>query len=102
MSEDVAARLVKVMRNNNPDFVYETLAGGHHVHMDSPDEVAAIINNFLGRPFDNSGSEEKENMKASTKKMPITRTFITNHNTPLAALNMLLPRKRRKKGNNEV
>ena len=62
MSEDVAARLVKVMRNNNPDFVYETLAGGHHVHMDSPGEVAAIVNNFLGRPFDNSGSEEKENM----------------------------------------
>ncbi len=65
MAEDVAARIVKVMKNNNPDFVYHSVEGGHHVHMDKADEVAAVVAEFINRPFDNSGTEEKENMKFS-------------------------------------
>jgi len=62
MPEDAAMRLIKVMINNNPNFVYETLDGGHHCHMDSPDDVASVVNSFLGRTFDKNGSEEKRNV----------------------------------------
>jgi molybdopterin-guanine dinucleotide biosynthesis protein A len=65
MSDDVAERLINVMKNNNSDFVYKTIEGGHHVHMDKAADVAKIVSKFLASPFTNSGSEEKENMTFS-------------------------------------
>lgn len=62
MSEDVAERILRAYVSNNPDFEYRTVVGGHHAHMNHPEEVAPIINKFLGKKFMNKGTEEKESM----------------------------------------
>lgn len=62
MSEDVFERILKVFKENNPDFELHQIEGGHHVHMDKPEVVARIINAFLEKPFKEKGSEDKQHM----------------------------------------
>ena len=45
-------RLLKVLRNNNPKFIYREVEGGHHVHLNHPEVVAPIINRFLEMDFE--------------------------------------------------
>eukprot|EP00095_Tigriopus_kingsejongensis_P008474 maker-scaffold18_size714446-snap-gene-4.12 protein:Tk08474 transcript:maker-scaffold18_size714446-snap-gene-4.12-mRNA-1 annotation:"probable serine hydrolase" len=38
MSEEIAERIIKIYTNNNPDFEYRSVQGGHHVHMNEPEK----------------------------------------------------------------
>ncbi|XP_023345890.1 serine hydrolase-like protein [Eurytemora carolleeae] len=52
MPDESYDRLLKVMRNNNPRFIYREVEGGHHVHLNKPEVVAPIINRFLEMNFE--------------------------------------------------
>ena len=52
MPDESFDRLLKVMRNNNPRFIYREVEGGHHVHLNKPEVVAPIINRFLEMNFE--------------------------------------------------
>ena len=47
----------QIFRKNNPNFVYRELEGGHHLHLNTPEPVAQIINKFLAKDFLSSGGE---------------------------------------------
>jgi len=51
MSDENYERFLKLYRNNNPMFCYRELEGGHHLHLNTPDTVAAVINEFLEKDF---------------------------------------------------
>ena len=48
------------LRKYNPNFIYREVEGGHHVHLNSPELVAPIVNKFLGQKFDTSGNLDEE------------------------------------------
>ena len=60
MTDEAFDRLLKVYRNNNPNFVYREVEGGHHVHMNSPEIVAPIISRFLGASFPSPDPENSQ------------------------------------------
>ena len=62
MSEEHAEKILKVYINNNPNFVFKKVEGGHHVHLNEPEKVAPLIISFLKKVFRDSGTEEKENL----------------------------------------
>ena len=62
MSEENAEKILKVYSNNNPNFVFKKVEGGHHVHLNEPEKVAPLIISFLEKIFRDSGTEEKENL----------------------------------------
>ena len=62
MSEEHAEKLLKLYENNNPNFMFKKIEGGHHVHLNSPEKVAPIITKFLNKKFQDSGTEDKENL----------------------------------------
>ena len=47
----------QIFRKNNPNFVYRELEGGHHLHLNTPEPVAQIINQFLAKDFPPSGGD---------------------------------------------
>jgi len=51
MTDENYDRFLKVYRNNNPNFVYRELEGGHHHHLNCPAVVAPIICKFLNNTF---------------------------------------------------
>jgi len=53
MSDESFDKLLKVFRQNNPHFQYREVPGGHHLHMNTPELVAPIINKFLEKDFSN-------------------------------------------------
>ena len=57
-----AEKILKVYSNNNPNFVFKKLEGGHHVHLNEPEKVAPLINSFLKKQFKDSGTEDKQNI----------------------------------------
>ena len=62
MSEEHAEKILKVYSNNNPNFVFKKVEGGHHVHLNEPEKVAPLINRFLKKQFKDSGTEDKQNI----------------------------------------
>lgn len=60
MSDEVYSRIQGVFRKYNPNFVYRELEGGHHLHLNTPETVAPIINRFLDKKFDTSAAQEEE------------------------------------------
>ena len=60
MSEEHAERILKVYSNNNANFVFKHVEGGHHVHLNEPEKVAPLIVKFLKKDFKDSGTEDKE------------------------------------------
>ena len=60
MAEEYAEKILKLYKNYNPNFVYKTVEGGHHVHLNNPEKVAPLIVKFLQKTFSDSGTEEKE------------------------------------------
>lgn len=62
MSEANAEKILRVYQNNNPNFVFKTVEGGHHVHLNEPDKIAPEINSFLNKQFNESGTESKQNL----------------------------------------
>ena len=60
MSAEVYTRLREVFRKYNPNFVYRELAGGHHLHLNTPEAVAPVINKFLAQKFDTSANLDEE------------------------------------------
>ncbi|TRY79156.1 hypothetical protein TCAL_16122 [Tigriopus californicus] len=61
MSEEIAERVLKIYKNNNPDFEYRTVQGGHHIHLNEPEKIGPLIRRFLEKEFVNKDSEDKEN-----------------------------------------
>ena len=61
MSEEIAERLIKIYINNNPNFEFKEVEGGHHVHLNSPEKIAPLILRFFNKKFTDDGSEDKEN-----------------------------------------
>ena len=47
----------QIFRKNNPNFVYRELEGGHHLHLNTPQPVAQIINKFLAKDFPSFGGD---------------------------------------------
>ena len=62
MSEEHAETILKVYTNNNPNFVFKKVEGGHHVHLNEPEKVGPLIVNFLKKQFRDAGTEDKEQM----------------------------------------
>ena len=60
MSEEHAERILKIYSNNNPNYVFKKVEGGHHVHLNEPEKVGPLINKFLKKKFKDSGTEDKE------------------------------------------
>lgn len=60
MSAEVYTRLREVFRKYNQNFVYRELAGGHHLHLNTPEAVAPVINKFLAQKFDTSANLDEE------------------------------------------
>lgn len=60
MSDEDYDKLLKVFRNNNPNFVYRELEGGHHLHLNRAQPVADIINTFLAKEFPVSPDSDLE------------------------------------------
>ena len=60
MSDEVYSRIQGVFRKYNPNFVYRELEGGHHLHLNTPETVAPVINRFLDKKFDTSAAQEEE------------------------------------------
>lgn len=42
-----AFKIIDVLRQNNPHFEYYEIDGTHHVHLNNPEECAAVINPFI-------------------------------------------------------
>jgi len=57
MSDEDYDKMLKIFRKNNPNFVYRELEGGHHLHLNTPEPVAQIINKFLAKDFPPSGGD---------------------------------------------
>ena len=57
---EVYTRLREIFRKYNCNFVYRELAGGHHLHLNTPEVVAPVINKFLAQKFDTSANLDKE------------------------------------------
>lgn len=57
MSDEVYSKILKVYQNNNPNFVYRIVTGGHHLHLNDPQKLKPIINEFLDRSFANPDPE---------------------------------------------
>ena len=53
--------LLKVFRRNNHNFIYKEVDGGHHVHLNDPEPVAKIVNEFLDTNF--SHDDQADNHK---------------------------------------
>ena len=51
MTDESFDKLLKMFRQNNPHFQYRELPGGHHLHLNTPELVAPIINKFLEKDF---------------------------------------------------
>jgi len=51
MSDENYNNIIRVFKENNPHFQYQELPGGHHLHMNTPEIVAPVINNFLEKNF---------------------------------------------------
>jgi len=60
MSDENYERLLKVYQNNNPNFVHRLVSGGHHLHLNTPELVAPVINEFLLRDFGLTSEEERQ------------------------------------------
>lgn len=60
MSEEHAEKILKVYSNNNPNFVFKQVEGGHHVHLNEPEKVGPLVAKFLKKVFKDSGTEDKE------------------------------------------
>ena len=60
MSEEHAERILKIYSNNNPNYQFKKVEGGHHVHLNEPEKVSPLINKFLKKKFKDSGTEDKE------------------------------------------
>ncbi|KAG5672034.1 hypothetical protein PVAND_002196 [Polypedilum vanderplanki] len=48
--------VVEVLKNNNPNFVYEIVDATHHVHLTEPEKISGLINDFIlkhKKPEDN-------------------------------------------------
>jgi len=58
MSDECYDRLLKVYRLHNPNFLYREVEGGHHLHLNTPELVAPLINSFLAKQFDNDKDPE--------------------------------------------
>jgi pimeloyl-ACP methyl ester carboxylesterase len=58
MSEENYERLLKVYQNNNPNFVYRCVPGGHHLHLNDPEAVAPLLNEFLLKDFATGGAND--------------------------------------------
>jgi len=59
MSDESFEKLLKVFSNNNPHFQYRELPGGHHLHLNTPELVAPIINKFLDKDFSEPDPDRK-------------------------------------------
>jgi len=57
MTDENFNRMLKVYRNNNPNFIYREVEGGHHLHLNTPEKVSVLINSFLEKTFTNPESE---------------------------------------------
>ena len=44
---ELGQEVVNIMRQNNPNFVFATVPGSHHVHLNEPEKLWPIIQNFL-------------------------------------------------------
>jgi len=51
MSDESYDKILKVFRDKNPHFQYSELPGGHHLHLNTPELVAPVINTFLEKDF---------------------------------------------------
>ena len=60
MQDEVAKRLIKVYKNNNPNFEMHKIEGGHHVHLNNPERVSDLINGFLAKTDFKSEDEKLE------------------------------------------
>jgi len=60
MNDEHYNRLLKTYRNNNPNFVYRELEGGHHLHLNTPELVSTVINPFLEKKFPNPEAENPQ------------------------------------------
>ena len=52
MTDDAYDSLLALFRKNNPNFVYKLVEGGHHLHLNTPEPVAEIVNKFLDTKFE--------------------------------------------------
>jgi len=51
MSDEQYDDLLKNFKQNNPNFILREVEGGHHLHLNTPELVAPIINKFLAKEF---------------------------------------------------
>ena len=47
MPDDFYDNLMAVYNKNNPNFECQIVNGGHHLHLNTPELLAPIINDFL-------------------------------------------------------
>jgi len=59
MSDENFDSMLKVFRLNNPNFQYRELHGGHHLHMNTPELVAPVINKFLDKEFSDPDQDRR-------------------------------------------
>jgi pimeloyl-ACP methyl ester carboxylesterase len=52
MSDERYDRLIQLYRQSNPMFCYRELEGGHHLHLNTPDTVAPVVNAFMEGDLD--------------------------------------------------
>jgi len=57
MTDDNFDRLLKVYSHHNPNFAYIQVEGGHHLHLNTPELVSPIINQFLEKKIDGNVSK---------------------------------------------
>ena len=60
MQEEIAKRILKVYMNHNPNFEMHKIEGGHHVHLNEPQKVIGLINEFLLKTDFQIEDEEKK------------------------------------------
>ncbi|MCL4127313.1 UNVERIFIED_CONTAM: hypothetical protein GTU68_010264 [Idotea baltica] len=59
--KDVMRQFLDIYKNSSKNFRFEVVEGTHHVHMNSPEVVAAIINSFLhGEPPSTEAKKRSE------------------------------------------
>ena len=50
--------LLQVYQHNNPNFSYrQVVGGGHHLHLNTPELVSPLVNEFLLKQFAASGPD---------------------------------------------
>ncbi|XP_075159982.1 putative serine hydrolase [Haematobia irritans] len=70
---------IEILKSNNPHFEFHEVEGTHHVHLNNPQEVAAILNRFINkhRPPTEDGpmkdphvgeTMDQDNIKARKRK----------------------------------